>query len=52
MITKESVKNSIFELFLFLLKEDFCILHSQYKNLYDNEKRIIDFIRRKQIKFK
>ena len=51
MITKESVKNSISEFFIFT-KRGICILHSQYKHLYDNEKRIIDFIRRKQIKFK
>ena len=48
MITKESVKNSIFELFLFLLKEDFCILHSQYKNLYEMKILMFEVKRKKK----
>ncbi len=36
MSTKESVNNSISEFFVFT-KSGICILHSQYKNLYENE---------------
>ena len=36
MSTKESVNNTISEFFVFT-KSGICILHSQYKNLYENE---------------